>query len=441
MRSLGYGEQLWYRLSQGASNSVVMVFDLQGEVDPERFRSALERVQARHPLLQAFVDDSVSPPRYMKASTPELPLTIADRKIKDQWKELARAWLSRSVGINGELLWSVTLLLGEGSSEAVFHLNHTIMDGHSLQVIASDLMRAYDEPDKPLAPIPEVGSCESLLPQKGVLGGLWGAFATVRNMFKRPAGRLLDIGGTPGTDGAVPTGTGYRIVELDKDVASGFMKQVKASGQGPHATVAAMMMLEARAMNCPEADSIVSKFSAAVNIRPKLAMDVNEQVGYFVTGFQSIFSLKKEDDLESLAARVNEDIHTRYNLDFIAGSILFKRLILAVKRDAQSLVTAARKSARFPLHLTNLGRLNIQAEGGGLYLRRFMAIPSIEVSGRAMILLQLQSFEGRLQLLFTWVEPQTDPVFAERFVEGVAARVREYAGVTESTPSPEAASV
>lgn len=54
-RGAGYGEQLWLRLSEVASNNALIICRLQGEVDPQRLAEALHQTANAHPMLRARV--------------------------------------------------------------------------------------------------------------------------------------------------------------------------------------------------------------------------------------------------------------------------------------------------------------------------------------------------------------------------------------------------
>ena len=141
--------RLWF-LQQldptSAAYTIPVVWDLEGELDEERLRTAWHEVVARHETLRTRIGQEDGEPRL-----------VVDPAPADHW--LARATtdpvadvvaeVARPFDLAGEQPWRVTLLrLGPTHRRLVILLHHVAADGWSVRVVLDELVDAYRGTDR-----------------------------------------------------------------------------------------------------------------------------------------------------------------------------------------------------------------------------------------------------------------------------------------------------
>src|SRR5260370_20409195 len=74
----------------------IFTIKVVGELDEERLRYALARVQAKHPLLRCVIEGAAGGPRFVLLDRPApIPLRIVERSGEDDWQtEARREWVA-----------------------------------------------------------------------------------------------------------------------------------------------------------------------------------------------------------------------------------------------------------------------------------------------------------------------------------------------------------
>lgn len=139
---------------------------LRGALDECQLRSALQRLQSKHPLLRCVVDDVWDRPHFILQADPApLPLRIVDRMSEDQWEtEVRREWTTPFNGAAGALL-RLIWLRGSGIHNLILSGHHCICDGQAGIALLQDLLRAYTDPECDLGSYDELGGVEDIVPQ------------------------------------------------------------------------------------------------------------------------------------------------------------------------------------------------------------------------------------------------------------------------------------
>ena len=79
IRSLGPFERLFYMMSQNRSTHFVMAFEVSGHPTLEAWRSALNAVQAKHPLLSCYVTTgSDDVPEFHSEADTKIPIRVVE---------------------------------------------------------------------------------------------------------------------------------------------------------------------------------------------------------------------------------------------------------------------------------------------------------------------------------------------------------------------------
>lgn len=145
--------------------TTVFTIQIAGELNEERLRQALARVQAKHPLLRCVIDDTGSGPRFVLLDRPApIPLRIVERTGEDDWQtEARREWVAPFDASREPLVRMVWLRAGE-INELLLIGHHCICDGHSGINLVGECLSTYDQPDQDLGDYDTLGAIEDIVP-------------------------------------------------------------------------------------------------------------------------------------------------------------------------------------------------------------------------------------------------------------------------------------
>lgn len=166
------------------SKNIAFTVKIHGTFTPHHLRQALNKVQARHPLLTAaIVEDEQGAPWFATpACVPEIPLRIADRHTDEGWMQVAEAECGLPFNLQQGPLMRVVWLQGQGVSELMLVCHHCICDGASLVTLLREILLLLDQPHM------EIGRYESFSTLHDLVPGYREA-----NKRLRRRGRLMTL--------------------------------------------------------------------------------------------------------------------------------------------------------------------------------------------------------------------------------------------------------
>jgi hypothetical protein len=143
----------------------VFPIKLRGQLDESALRSALWRLQSKHPLLRCVVEKAWDPRWFVLRHDPApIPLRIVNRRSEDQWEEEVRCeWITPFNGAVEPLL-RLVWLRGCGTHNLILAAHHSICDGQAGIGLLQDLLSAYEHPGSDRGCYDELGSLEDLVP-------------------------------------------------------------------------------------------------------------------------------------------------------------------------------------------------------------------------------------------------------------------------------------
>jgi hypothetical protein len=165
-------ERTMYREGRTPFTSVFPI-QVLGELDEERLRQALARVQAKHPLLRCVVEETSGGSRFVLLDRPApIPMRILERCGEDHWQaEVRREWVAPFDATREPLVRVVWLRAGDGDGDGNIRINelllighHCICDGHSGINLVRECLSAYDRPEQDLGVYDALGTVEDIVP-------------------------------------------------------------------------------------------------------------------------------------------------------------------------------------------------------------------------------------------------------------------------------------
>jgi hypothetical protein len=121
--------------------NIVYFVRLEGHFRLDQFRSALSRVQRKHPALRALIREEADGLYYEADSAPEIPLRIVPRVTEDDYRRECQTELIAGFEYDQPQLRAVWLR-SELESDLLLTTSHRICDGMSMLTIVREVLRS-----------------------------------------------------------------------------------------------------------------------------------------------------------------------------------------------------------------------------------------------------------------------------------------------------------
>ncbi|WP_316524270.1 amino acid adenylation domain-containing protein [Kitasatospora brasiliensis] len=163
------------RPEEDAAYNVPTVFACGGSPDPERLRAALAALRERHPMLRATIREVKGAPQ-VALDGPDLPLEVLDLRAEADPEaartEAVRVRANQPIDLAaGPALRTTLLRLPGDRHELLTVCHHIVSDGPGIDIVARDLVAAYEGTEAELPPLTRdplaVGHLESRLLAEG----------------------------------------------------------------------------------------------------------------------------------------------------------------------------------------------------------------------------------------------------------------------------------
>lgn len=404
-RELGYIETLCAIGQDELPGAVqgVAVVEVAGPLAPEQVAAALERLQARHPLLRARIERGQGGDMFVVEDAPALAFTWRPRGSEDTTSSLAESEAGRAIDARAPL-WRVTLLHGEPHLLALaYHL--AIVDAAAALRFFAELLQLCDD-ELPARPMPR--AIEETLAR----GVTWAAYqaAVQADGAGRPALAPWPYV-RPALLGERRACTIHAVVEAA--LVDRLQRRAAEEGVSVAGTLAAAM-LRAAASLAPGPISL----GTSVDLRGYVS-GISEDIDCGMINVRTAYD-RSDGDLWQLARAHDEQLAARTPAQGFTP-VGFDPAVLRGKLDRSALEAAT----RFPFHL-GLCELECVAPSSG---PRRIVRAHVGTSMRAGLyagFMHAVTIDGCMHLDFAYAEPLLAGAWARSFV---AAFNKQLAGV------------
>lgn len=121
--------------------NIVYLVRLEGDFTVDQLRSALSRVQRKHPALRALLREEPDGLYYEMDSAPEIPLRVMWRAAEDDYRRECQVELTTNFAFDQPLLRAVWLR-GEPEHDLLFATSHRICDGASMLIVVKEILQS-----------------------------------------------------------------------------------------------------------------------------------------------------------------------------------------------------------------------------------------------------------------------------------------------------------
>jgi hypothetical protein len=336
-----------------------MAITVKGHIDKELLKESLEKIQKKHPLLQARLDvNNEGKPFLIFGVAGLIPLEIIPRIDDDHCKRLVDIEynIPFETGVNCPYpLIRVKLLTLESISDIVITIAHVIADGRSMVYLFRDLIFFLVGSKKRIKPMKVVMETEDILPdfyRKKIpksarkfelfvwyIKKLIAFRKFIRKLMKKQSEKEKSV-----IKGKMQRQHITRDWVLSEEQSQSLIKKCKDKGVSVHSALCTMFLPDFPIIYTP------------VDLRKKLAYRVGESIGLYSGTIKIKYRYKENSSFWSNAQEYHKKLTKILNSDEVFK--IFKQVTRAIPftlfNELMSLATEQSKS----VYITNLGSLD-----------------------------------------------------------------------------------
>jgi NRPS condensation-like uncharacterized protein len=345
---------MFWLMDQASPVHFAVTAQITGRTNPRDWRSALNRVQERHPLLSVHIENQPGRgPWFKHVPNVPIPLRIVEKEPATSWetevgKELATPFDSNRAPL-------IRAVLIQGVDEAAFILvgHHAVVDGKSLVYLLRDTLRVLT--GAPLETLPVPPATDEMLALD---------FPQLRPDDGKPA--HSEAVGTPSIyrprDGARPTIRGLR---LPPDLTASLKRRSRYEGATVHGAICAALARGGRLVLKSWRQKPVRVMSP-VDARP--ALQVGDDCGVFLSAATVAFGEEAMSfwDLARYATNSVASAKSRASIAAVTGAL---RQAIDDRFDVTAAAVLAAQAFAREAMLTNLGAVPFGGRFGHLTVR------------------------------------------------------------------------
>lgn len=338
----------------GQPDNICMSITIKGQLNNELLRNALDKIQKKHPILQARLDvNNEGHPHLIWGVYGLIPVEVIPRTHDDLCKRIVEEEFNIpfETGINSVFpLIRVKLLISESLSDIVITIPHVIGDGMSMVYLFRDIFLFMVNPKKRIKPLEVIMNAEDILPfsfRKKIpktarkfkaLVWLIMKLIAIRNLFRK-----INKENFEKNDNKKRSFITHDWV-LTQEQSQTLIKKCKEEGVSVHSALCTMFL---------------SDFPAiynAVNLRKKLAYPVGESVGMYAGRLEVKVKYRKRSSFWNTARLYHEKLVEGLKSEkvFKDFKLITRKVPFEVFEELMSLDTP--ESNR--IWITNLGSLD-----------------------------------------------------------------------------------
>lgn len=403
IRPLSAAEDLFWRPDVVCPLNSVGSLLIDGELSTERLQAALNKVQQRHPLLQARVKLRWNRPRFISGA-PAIPLeriALAPEELRNFEIQQAEVPIDTATG---PLIRVTCIDLGTGKLALVFAVHHAIFDGRSIIVLVQDLFKYYLQPDLAVEAQPVKPAFSAALPREARWLQGYRNFKRLKSVIDAD---LAGITGDLKVDNSTPIEQRHKVFDflfIDREFTRALLNRTRKE----KTTLHAIMSVVLASVIAKDLDMAAAKFAVVTptDVSAGLAIKFREDIMLATSAVTCSLNVESGENPWEAARRfrANLHLHTREKQHLLFGPMLMKIYALMAwkmslgKDGAVRLVHAFNKASGFALSYTTMGDIGIASDQGEFKVTRVYSMPGYTTNTPLISLSSI--FDGELVWAF-----------------------------------------
>ncbi len=356
-RPLGSLEHLFWLADQHRPFHFAVTVEIEGKTTLEAWRYALDRAQARHPLLSASIDDRVGVPHFVSHGGVRLPLRVVETGDPAlAWQAEMSEELVRTFEFSNAPLARAVLVHAPDRAAFILVLHHAIGDGMTALYLFRDVLTALA--GGKLTPLPLSPSLDDL------------ATSLDRRHASEPDGpETGEPLGPPSSfrprNAIRPT---VRGIALSQTLTGELRDRARREGTTVHGALLAAFAISGAKVSAGWR-GIPIRILSPVNIRR--ALRAGEDCGLFVTGAANglkpaSFRDVAEKSFWDLARHARRGVAASQNEQAILAAVSALKQVIGNRPDVVSAAAFISQVFAHEAILSNLGELPFESRIGDL---------------------------------------------------------------------------
>lgn len=349
-RPLGGYEKAFWIVDQICRTHFAMAVEVCGRIGEEEFQTALDAVQARHPLLSVSIEgDRYKNPAFRFVPGKKISVRIMNGPAVDRLEKEIATELSVPFDWTQGTLIRAVLIKDEVDSAVILTAHHAICDGMSMTYIFRDLLLALT--DKKIEPLPLPLATDDLidLPDRKLTNSLdLGQGTENGSIFQRRQESLPQIS----------------RLKLSKDLTGRLAERARMEGTTVHGAIYAALVIAVRKIAVEWKDKPI-RILSPVSIRKELG--VGDDCGLYLTS--KIVAAEPANDVgfwDHSRYAISELAEVKKREIIVAGiRLMHENLFRDVSPNELAQALRNRIDGR-DMIITNLGKLPYEPDFGRL---------------------------------------------------------------------------
>jgi hypothetical protein len=345
-RTLGAFEKTFWLLDQIDSKDFALAADISGTQPAERWRTAIDTVQQRHPNLSVkVVLDKLARPTLQHVENRRIPLRVVHVQQDYRWEREVEKELSVRFNTEEGPLLRIVLVQKTDSTVLILVANHTIADGTSLNFLVRDILLAVNGKElKTMAP--QVSNDETLnLPE---------------DLPAQTVGQVLEL--KMKTEMVKPLVSSHRFSE---DITRNILERARQENTTVHGAICAAVLVTSRKMR-PEWDE--AKMELVSPVCTRAALNLDDHFGLNITTQSVFFEKKSYLSFWELARLAKAGLEGTNSVEYVTGYLSFFRDIVFGHNDMKQMLDALKLAFNHHIMVTNLVKVRYKTDFGSLKL-------------------------------------------------------------------------
>ena len=388
-RKMLFCERLMYVDGKTSVNCVIAA-KIRGYIDAENLQTALEKVQAKHPLLHANVVEEDGLPYFaFSANPPKVPVRIVERYGDDDWQKVTAEEWKIPFNMSRDPLIRFVWIKSEDVSELLLIGHHCACDGGSLIAIFREILQLTDRPDMPLTPYPPFESLRDLLPEE--------VFSDTKTRLKAKVKATLFrlFAYTVKTAKTRPKSEHYLIYwRGSPEESAALTNRCKEEGTTPYAALCVAFML---AFQQVSGAKFKNKLICPVNIRRFVKKIGDDMIFNYAPTIALALDKDSQEDFWSQAKKFKQSISEKVGRLNVYEELMGAEQLHASLPKLISLLLQSKGTYDFAF--SNVGRLNIQENYQTFRIENFLGT-TVAVPWRNATTLVTTHFRGQTDVAF-----------------------------------------
>jgi NRPS condensation-like uncharacterized protein len=388
-RKMFFFERLMYVDGRTPVNCVITA-RLLGAIAADDLGLALEKIQAKHPLLCANVIEEDGHPYFaFRSNPPKVPVRLVERHSDEDWQGITTAEWQTPFNMTDGPLIRIVWIKSEGICELMLVGHHCICDGASLIAIFREILQLVDQPEMRLIPYPLVQSLQELVPHEvrsNVKMGL-----LIRG--KAALFRLFAL--TVKTVKSAPAGEHYLIYwRADAKESAALTRRCKSEGTTPYAALCVAFLLAFRRVNSAR---FKNKMMCPVNVRRFIKTIGADMMFNYAPSIPLALCGGAEGEFWSVARRLKQSMSEKVDrLNAYEHLMAAEQLHTSIPK----LISLLRQSkGSYDFAFSNVGRLDIPENYKSFQVESFLGV-TVAVPWRNATTLITTCFRGLTDVAF-----------------------------------------